>query len=322
MGEPQYSVKLSKLIDIHNLKPIYMPENADEIEIEINEVSRPGLQITGFFDYFDNKRVQILGWSEFAYLNSLPKEQLTECMDKFFDHKPVCMVLARSLEASEEMCAAAKRNGVPVLQTDLATSEFMSALINTLNVELAPRITRHGVLMEIYGEGVFILGESGVGKSETAIELVKRGHRLIADDAVEIRRVSTKTLVGSSPENIRHYMELRGIGIINVREIFGISAVKVTQQIDLVIHLEPWDTSKAYDRMGLETETTEILGNEVSFMTIPVKPGRNLSIILEVAAMNHRQRKMGMNPAKELLVNLGMLEPDAEGETKQVYDFW
>lgn len=316
-----YTVPLAKLIKLHDITPVYLPVDANEIEISTNEVSRPGLQITGFFDYFENNRVQIIGLSEVAYLRSLGREDFAKRIDDFFDHKPVCVVVARGMEISDETIAAAKRNNVPLLSSQEATSEFMSALISTLNVELAPRITRHGVLVEIYGEGVLILGESGVGKSETAIELVKRGHRLIADDAVEIRRVSGRTLVGTSPENIRHFMELRGIGIINVRQIFGIGAVKLTQQIDIVIRLENWDKDKIYDRMGLETQTTEILGNEVAYLTMPVKPGRNLAIIIEVAAMNHRQRLMGYNSAQDLLEKLGMADTLAEHKQEDIDPF-
>ena len=218
------------------------------------------------------------------------------------------------------MIEAAKQNQVPIVRTQDATSSFMAALISFLNVELAPRITRHGVLVEVYGEGMLILGDSGVGKSETAIELVKRGHRLIADDAVEIRRVSNKSLVGTSPENIRHFVELRGIGIINARRLFGMGAVKTTEKIDMIVKLEHWDASKTYDRMGIENEYTTILGNRVPSLTIPVKPGRNLAIILEVAAMNNRQKKMGYNAAQELLKKLGMPAGDGEDVVKD-WDF-
>lgn len=321
----KYSVSLAKLIDIHNLTSVYLPKAPEDIQIVINEVIRPGLQIAGFFDYFDSQRLQVMGRSEFAYLTHLEPEELYTSMNKYFSHQPVAVVVARNIPIPDVMLDAVKKYEVPLLQTDLPTSEFVSAIFSTLNVELAPRVTRHGVLVEIYGEGVLILGESGVGKSETAMELVKRGHRLIADDAVEIRRVSARTLVGSAPKNIRHFMELRGIGIINVRQIFGIGAVKITQQIDMIIRLEPWEREKDYDRMGLEVQTTEILGNEVSSTTIPVKPGRNLAIIIEVAAMNHRQRLMGYNSARDLLTQLGMLdeETDVDASTPLTrYDGW
>lgn len=308
----QFSVTLAKIIKNYSLETIYLPCDASEIMIRNTEVNRPGLQLTGFFDFFDNQRIQIFGKSEFAFLELFEPEEQENCIYEFFSHKPIVVVVARSLEIFPAMVKAAHKYGCPLLRTDLSTSEFMSTLISLLNVGLAPRITRHGVLVEVHGEGVLLLGESGVGKSETAMELVKRGHRLIADDAVEIRRVSAQTLVGSSPENIRHFMELRGIGIINVRRIFGIGSVKVTQQIDMLIQMEQWDQKKIYDRMGMENEYTEILGNKVPSLTIPVKPGRNLAIIIEVAAMNNRQKEMGYNSAQELLSRLGMLDEQPE----------
>ena len=216
--------------------------------------------------------------------------------------------ITRNLDIPEEMVTAANTYEVPLLRTEQATCDFMSTIIATLKVDLAPRITRHGVLVEVYGEGILLLGESGVGKSETAIELINRGHRLIADDAVEIRRVSNKSLVGTAPDNIRHFIEVRGIGIINASRIFGTGAVKLTEKIDLVINMELWDVNKVYDRMGLENQTTSILGLEIPSLTIPVKPGRNLAIIIEVAAMNNRQKKLGYNAAKDLLQRLGMTE--------------
>lgn len=307
----QFSVKLSKIIENFNLKTVCLPCDPSEIEILNTEVNRPGLQLTGFFDFFDNQRIQIFGKNEFAFLELFDQEKREKCIFDFFSQKPIASVVARNMEIFPEMIKAAQQYGCPLFVTELSTSEFMSTLIALLNVELAPRITRHGVLVEVHGEGILLLGESGVGKSETAMELVKRGHRLIADDAVEIRRVSAKTLVGSSPENIRHFMELRGIGIINVRRIFGIGAVKITQQIDMLIQMEQWDQKKIYDRMGMENEYTEILGNMVPSLTIPVKPGRNLAIIIEVAAMNNRQKEMGYNSAQELLSRLGMIEEPA-----------
>lgn len=301
-----YTVKLSKIIKSYNLEVIYLPCDAEEIEIESCEVNRPGLPLVGFYEHFYRERVQVIGMAELAYLEEIGPEKARISMNTFFSKKPATVILACHQDPPEEMLEAAKHYGCPLLRTDDLTSEFISALINMLHVELAERITRHGVLMEVHGEGVLLLGESGVGKSETAIELIKRGHRLIADDAVEIRRVSKKTLVGSAPENIRHFIELRGIGIINIRRIFGVGAVKITQQVDMVINMEPWDDTKVYDRMGLDNEFTEIMGNRVPAMTIPVKPGRNLAIIIEVAAMNNRQKKMGYNSAKELLERLGL----------------
>lgn len=303
-----FSVKLSKIIRNFGLNTMFLPRDATEIEITSTEVNRPGLQMVGFFEYFDSQRIQVIGKSEYAFLAEFPPAERDKRIDEFFAHHPGAVVVARGLDIFPAMLSSAKKHMCPLLSTDLSTSEFVAALIALLNVELAPRITRHGVLVEVYGEGILLLGESGVGKSETAMELLKRGHRLIADDAVEIRRVSAKTLVGSSPENIRHFMELRGIGIINVRRIFGIGAVKVTQQIDMLIQMEPWDQTKVYDRMGIENEYTEILGNKVPSLTIPVKPGRNLAIIIEVAAMNNRQKEMGYNSAAELLTRLGMVD--------------
>ena len=287
---------------------VYLPCDASEIELVTSDVNRPGLQLTGFFDFFDNQRVQILGNTEFAFLRQLAKTALHDCMHAFFSHKPVATIVARGIPIMPEMLEAAKKHKCALLSTELGTSEFSSSLISKLNVELAPRITRHGVLVEVYGEGILLMGDSGVGKSETAMELVKRGHRLIADDAVEIRRVSAHTLVGTSPANIRHFMELRGIGIINVRRIFGMGAVKLTEQIDMIIEMEQWDSAKVYDRMGIDNEYTEILGNKVPLLTIPVKPGRNLAVIIEVAAMNNRQKGMGYNAAQELLNQLGLTD--------------
>jgi HPr kinase/phosphorylase len=315
-----FSVKLSKIISSHGLEEIYLPKDPGEIEVRSMDVSRPGLYLTGFFDFFDKSRIQIFGMTEFAYLDRLNPEQRQKSLDTFFSYNPVAVIVTRDLGIPDYMLASAAKHECPLLRAELGSSEYMSMLISTLNVELAPRITRHGVLVEVYGEGLLLLGESGVGKSETAMELVKRGHRLIADDAVEIRRVSRKTLVGSSPQNIRHFMELRGIGIINVRRIFGMGAVKITQQIDMVIQLEQWDQDKVYDRMGIDREYTEILGNRVPAVTIPVKPGRNLAIIIEVAAMNNRQKEMGFNSAQELLNKLGMLDEIPEEKLMLSWD--
>ena len=306
--EGNFTVPLSKIVKEFSLEPIYLPQNPDRILISSVDVNRPGLQLGGFFDYFDNKRIQVIGLTEFSFLKRFVEEKRHDAFARLLEHQPPAIVICRSQELYDGMKELAEQYRVPLLRTAEATSSFMSSLISFLNVQLAPRITRHGVLVEVYGEGILLLGESGVGKSETAIELVKRGHRLIADDAVEIRRVSSKTLVGTSPENIRHFVELRGVGIINARRIFGMGAVKITEKVDMVIHLEVWDSSKVYDRMGMENETTEILGVSVPSLTIPVKPGRNLAIIIEVAAMNNRQKKMGYNAAQELLEKLGFSE--------------
>ncbi|MBE6767108.1 MAG: HPr(Ser) kinase/phosphatase [Clostridia bacterium] len=304
----QFTVSLSRIMKEFTLETVYMPGDADEILIGNTEINRPGLQLSGYFEYFDNQRIQVLGRSEISYLYELPEEKYLKAIDEFMATKPAAVIITRSIEVRDELLKAAEQYGVPLLRTGDSTSGFLAALISFLNVQLAPRITRHGVLVEVFGEGILLLGESGVGKSETAIELVNRGHRLIADDAVEIRRVSSKSLVGSSPENIRHFIELRGIGIINASRIFGVGAVKPTEKIDLVINIEPWDSSKVYDRMGLEDETTEILGISLPSITVPVKPGRNLAVIIEVAARNNRQKKLGYNAAQALLERLGMSE--------------
>lgn len=293
------SVKLTKIISEFNLEAIYLPENIDDILVTKSEVNRPGLSLTGFFDYFTPERIQLIGRMESIYLSQLSKQNRYESLYRLFEKKPVCMIIARSIEPPLEMLEVAKIFGVPILRTAMATTDFVASLIASLKIHLAPTITRHGVLVEVYGEGILILGDSGIGKSETAIELIKRGHRLIADDAVEISRVSEKTLVGRAPSIIRHYMELRGIGIIDVRRIFGVGAVKETEKIQLVIKFEPWVEGKLYDRMGLDTEMVEILGINIPAITIPVRPGRNLAVILEIAAMNQRLKKMGYNTAEE-----------------------
>ena len=302
-----FSVSLARIVEEFSLKPITVNGNPAEIMISSADVNRPGLQFSGYYEYYDNDRIQIIGKSEVSFLETLSKADYEDRIRKFFATKPPLVVITRGIEPSEFFISEASANNVPFYQTTESTSDFMSALIAFLNVQLAPRITRHGVLVDVYGEGILILGESGVGKSEAAIELVKRGHRMIADDAVEIRRVSSRSLVGSAPENIRHFIELRGIGVINISRIFGVGAVKPTEKIDMVIKLEQWDSNKAYDRMGLEDETTEILGLNITSITIPIKPGRNLAVIIEVAAMNNRQKKMGYNAANELLKKLGMV---------------
>ena len=295
----KYSIPLSQLAKEFSLEEIYVPGNYENILVTTPEVSRPGLAVTGFFEVFDEDRLQLIGYAEHRYLSGLPNDERKVRITDFVNAKPVGIIVTTGQTIFDELLEAATEAGVPVLRTSEHTSPFMAALIASLNTHLAPRITRHGVLVEVFGEGLLILGDSGVGKSETAIELVKRGHRLIADDAVDIKRVSAKTLVGSAPEIIRHYVELRGIGIVDVRRLFGMGAVKMTEKIDLVIHMENWVEGKMYDRLGLDEETTEILGLKIPSITIPVKPGRNLSIILEIAAMNNRQKKMGYNTAEE-----------------------
>ena len=295
----KYSIPLKKLAEEFSLEEICVPGNYDNILITTPEVNRPGLALAGFFDIFEKDRLQLIGYAEHYYLTELSDEERLKRITDFVEAQPIGVIVTTGQTVFTELVEAAEKAGVPVLRTQEHTSPFMAALIASLNTHLAPRITRHGVLVEVYGEGILILGDSGVGKSETAIELVKRGHRLIADDAVDIKRVSAKTLVGSAPELIRHYIELRGIGIVDVRRLFGMGAVKMTEKIDLIIHLENWIQGKMYDRLGLDEETTEILGLKIPSITIPVKPGRNLSIILEIAAMNNRQKKMGYNTAEE-----------------------
>lgn len=306
MSENKFTVSLEKIINEFKLEAIYLNKPAGEIMIDENDVNRPGLQLSGFYTYFNPERIQIIGKMEFAYLSTLDEKTRYERLEEFIAKKLPALIITRELPYFPEMVELAEKYEMPLLRSKESTSSFMSALIAFLNLNLAPRITRHGVLIEIYGEGVLILGESGVGKSETAIELVKRGHRLVADDAVEIRKVSSISLVGSSPDNIRHFLELRGIGIINARRLFGMGAIKMTEKIDMIVELELWNPEKLYDRMGVDTEYTSILGVNVPSLTIPVKPGRNLAVILEVAAMNNRQKKMGYNAAHELLEKLGL----------------
>lgn len=313
-----FTVSLQKIIDEFKLEVIYIHKDAESILIDENDVNRPGLQLMGFYEYFNPERIQIIGKMEFAYLSTIDEKTRRERLQVLFAQRLPALIITRELPYFAEMLELAKEYEVPLLRSKESTSNFMSGLIAFLNLNLAPRVTRHGVLIEIYGEGVFITGESGVGKSETAIELVKRGHRLVADDAVEIRKVSNISLVGSSPDNIRHFLELRGIGIINARRLFGIGAVKMTEKLDLVIELEQWNSEKVYDRMGVDTEYVSLLGVKVPSLTIPVKPGRNLAVILEVAAMNNRQKKMGYNAAAELLNRLGM-ESDPK-ETVKNYE--
>ncbi len=295
-----HSVSLTAVIEDSNLEKLYVPDHYEDIEITSADVNRPSLQIAGFFDYFDPDRIQIIGKVEVTYLEKMTSTQRTESLEKLCAQPVPAIIITRGMEPFPELLECARRFRRPLLRTMESTSRFMSNLILMLNVSLAPMTTIHGVLVEVYGEGILLCGESGVGKSETAIELVKRGHRLVADDAVEIKRVSNKTLVGSSPEIIRHFIELRGIGIIDVKRIFGMGAVKDTENIDLIINLEVWKKEKHYDRLGLDEEHTDVLGLTIPSITLPVKPGRNLAIIVEVAAMNHRQKRMGYNAAEEL----------------------
>lgn len=301
------TVPLKTLINDLSLKTLYMPER--EVLVTNANVNRPGLPLAGFFEHFEPSRIQIIGMSEYQYMAELPEDVKRKRLDDFMSREPIAIIYSTSLKPCETMMEMAREYDLPILQSERMTSEFMASLISKLAVYLAPCITRHGVLVEVYGEGVLILGDSGVGKSETAIELVKRGHRLIADDAVELRRVSDVTITGTAPEIIRHYVELRGIGVIDVKRIFGVGAVKDVEKIDLIVNLEPWVQGKMYDRMGLEDEYTEIMGLKIVSNTIPVHPGRNLAVIIEIAAINNRQKRMGYNTAKEfnnrLLENIG-----------------
>ena len=309
-----FKLELSKIISEFSLEILNMPSPAEKIFVSTPEINRPGLQMAGYFEFFDEKRIQIIGKSEESFLRRFAPEKAEQRLRELFSRNPVAVVICRDLEVGEMYAQIAKEYVVPLLRSSESTSDFSAALIAFLSLHLAPRITRHGVLVEVYGEGILLLGESGVGKSETAIELIKRGHRLIADDALEIRRLSNKSLVGTAPDNIRHFIELRGIGIINASRIFGAGAVKLTEKIDLVINMEPWDVNKAYDRMGLENQTTEILDLKIPSLTIPVKPGRNLAVIIEVAAMNSRQKKLGYNAAEDLLKRLGMTDDEQGGD--------
>ena len=297
--ESNYKIPLSDIIKEFQLEGINLPEDANDIMVSSTEVSRPGLALSGFLEVFESFRIQIIGRAEHRYLSELSEAERSERLKNFLKLCPVAVIITSNLEPFDELKKYAKQYNVPLLSTHDRTSSFMAALIASLNTHLGPRITRSGVLVDVYGEGMLILGDSGIGKSETAIELVKRGHRLIADDAVEIKRVSAKTLVGQAPELIKYYIELRGIGVVDVRRLFGMGSVKETEKIDMAVQLEPWDSNKMYDRFGLSEEYEDILGIKVPSLTIPVKPGRNLAIILEIAAMNNRQKKMGYNTAQE-----------------------
>ena len=294
-----HKIPLAKIVEDFHFEVIVRPDCFDEIQITSPEVNRPGLALAGFYEIFEEERIQLIGKAETHYLQSLEPSTKRVMLQKLVDAKPVAILYTTGLPVDDALVERARMRQVPVLRTQVKTSPIMAALIGSLNTHLAPRITRHGGLVEVYGEGMLLLGDSGIGKSETAIELVKRGHRLIADDAVEIKRVSDKTLLGSAPEIIRHYIELRGIGIVDVKRLFGIGAVKDTERIDMVIQLENWVEGKMYDRMGMDEEHVTILGIDVPSITIPVRPGRNLAIILEIAAMNNRQKKLGYNTAEE-----------------------
>ena len=294
-----YTVLLSELASEFKLDFFYRSTDFDKIHVTVDDISRPGLHLAGFFDHYEPMRVYVCGTVETAYLQKLTPEERIIIFDHFLSYKCPALIFARGFEPMPECLEMAKKYDVTVLGTKDTTSYIVSSLITYLKSSLAPRVTRHGVLVEIYGEGILINGDSGIGKSETAIELVKRGHRLIADDAVEIKKVSSRELMGAAPEVLRHYIEIRGIGVINVAKLFGMGAVKDATSVDLIVNMVPWRDGEAYDRLGMETQYTEILGVKVPSVTIPITPGRNLAVILEVAAMNNRQKRMGYNAAVE-----------------------
>ena len=295
-----YAVSLTSMIEEFGLQLLSKKIKISDKVLSHPEINRPALQLAGFYDYFDSNRLQVIGMVEYAYLQKMDSKQRIETFRRMFANKIPCLVISRGLVPFPDMIDLAEEYDIPLLGCQDSTTGFMGEVIRWLRVHLAPRITMHGVLVDIYGEGVFIMGESGIGKSETALELIKRGHRFVADDAVEIKRVSNQTLIGSCPDLIKYFIELRGIGIIDVRQMFGVESLKETQSIDLIIKLEPWDQNKTYDRLGLHEEFIEILGNKVVCHTIPIRPSRNLAIICESAAINHRQKKMGYNAAQVL----------------------
>ncbi len=310
-----HSVLLTKLVEEFDLEVVYASPDYADVRLTVEDVARPGLQLAGYFDHFEPMRLQVMGNAEISYLGKHSPEQRETMFDRLFSYKFPALLLARNFIPDEQCLAMAKKHGVTVMRSKEATSPLVSAIITYLRSALAPCITRHGVLMEVYGEGVLLVGESGIGKSEAAVELLKRGHRLIADDAVEIRKISDNSLVGTAPPLIRNYIELRGIGIINVAKLYGMGAVKAENEINLVVNIVPWDTQTVYDRLGLEDQHMEILGVKIPMNTIPITPGRNLAVILEVAAMNNRQRTMGYNAALEFTEQVNRHFDDASGKT-------
>lgn len=294
------TVKLTKLVEKMNLKNLTPEIDLEEKEISVPDINRPALQLTGYFDHFDSVRVQIIGYVEYTYLQTLTEERKKEVYRELLSYGVPCLIFTTEIYPDEELLKQANETNTPVFVTEKKTSPFQAELIRWLNVELAPCISIHGVLVDVYGVGVLIMGESGIGKSEAALELIKRGHRLVTDDVVEIRKVSDDTLVGSAPSITKHLIEIRGIGIVDVKTLFGVQSVKETQTIDLVITLEEWDKNREYDRLGLEEDHTEFLGNKVICHSIPIRPGRNVAVIVESASINHRQKQMGYNAAQEL----------------------
>ena len=299
---------LAQYVEHFGLEILNHGDTYETDKVESTNVNRPDLQILGLFDYFDARRIQVMGKAELTYIMKMSENRRTKVFDDLFSYTIPALVLARNMECPAECLQCARNHGRTLLRTTERTADFTSHTMEYLSKQLAPCITRHGVLLDIYGEGVMITGDSGVGKSESAIELIMRGHRLVADDAVELRKVSNRQIMGTAPENIRHFIELRGIGIVNVARIFGVGAVKVSESLDLVVQLEPWDPTKNYQRTGLESEYCDILGVSIPSTSIPVSPGRNMAVVLETAAINNRQKKMGYNAAKELLIRLGLDE--------------
>ena len=292
-------VPLKTMVKDFGIEVVFAASDFDKIQLTVEDISRPGLQIAGYMDHFEPMRLQVIGNVEASYLQKLTEQERAVTFDRLMSYKFPAILIARNIPIDPQCIKMAQKHNVTVLRTGEATSTIISSIIAYLRAKLAPRITRHGVLMEVYGEGVLLIGESGIGKSEAAVELLKRGHRLIADDAVEIRKIAENSLVGSAPELIRNYIELRGIGIINVAKLFGVGAVKAENEINLVVNIVSWDPQQVYDRLGLEDQHIELLGVQVPMITIPIKPGRNLAVILEVAAMNNRQKNMGYNAALE-----------------------
>lgn len=294
------TVELKKIVEKMNLKNLTPDVEMKNKVVEVPDLNRPALQLSGYFEHFDSERVQIIGYVEYTFLEKMEEEKKREIYQTLLSYKIPCIIFCRNLPPEQMLLDMAVEQDVPIFMTEMKTSAFTAELIRWLNVQLAPCISIHGVLVDVYGVGVLIMGESGIGKSEAALELIKRGHRLVSDDVVEIRKVSDESLVGTAPDITRHFIELRGIGIVDVKTLFGVLSVRETENIDLVITLEEWDKEKEYDRLGLEEQYTEFLGNKVVCHQLPIRPGRNLAIIVETAAINHRQKKMGYNAAQEL----------------------
>ena len=294
------TVELKRIVEKMNLKNLTPDVELNDKEVEVPDINRPALQLSGYFEHFDSERVQIIGYVEYTFLEKLDIEKKKEVYKTLLSYKIPCIIFCRNLPPEQMLLDMAVEADVPIFITEKKTSAFTAEIIRWMNVQLAPCISIHGVLVDVYGVGVLIMGESGIGKSEAALELVKRGHRLVSDDVVEIKKVSDETLVGSAPDITRHFIELRGIGIVDVKTLFGVLSVRETQNIDLVITLEEWNKEKEYDRLGLEEQYTEFLGNKVVCHQLPIRPGRNLAVIVETAAINYRQKKMGYNAAQEL----------------------